>query len=92
MSGRRLVVVGVAAAMVLSVPTTALADRGLGGASVGRFDRPQPGFASPRTVLRTAAPARVGLDPAPLEAAWRTVEGYTRPQPRAVTRCIPVRC
>jgi CubicO group peptidase (beta-lactamase class C family) len=81
MAGRRLVVVGLAATLLLGVPTTALADRGLGGASVGRFDRPQPGFASPRTVLRTATPTRVGLDPAPLEAAWRTVEGYTRPQP-----------
>lgn len=46
----------------------------------GRFDQPQAGFAAPRTVLRTAPPRAVGLDPAPLEAAWRTVTGYSQPQ------------
>ena len=80
MSGRRLVVVGLAAAMVLGVPATAMADRGSGGATEGRFDRPQPGFASPRTELRTSTPSRAGLDPAPLDAAWRAIEGFTRPQ------------
>jgi CubicO group peptidase (beta-lactamase class C family) len=80
MPGRRLIVVGLAAAMMLGVPTTAMADRGPGGASVGRFDRPQPGFGSPRTELRTSTPSRVGLDPGPLDAAWRAIEGYTHPQ------------
>lgn len=46
----------------------------------GRFDQPQAGFASPRTVLRTATPRAAGLDPVPLEAAWRTVAGYEQPQ------------
>ena len=77
MSGRRLVVVGLAAAMVLGVPATAMADRGSGGATEGRFDRPQPGFASPRTELRTSTPSRAGLDPAPLDAAWRAIEGFS---------------
>lgn len=80
MPGRRWFVVGLAAALVLGAPTPALADSGSGGAAEGRFDRPQPGFASPRTVLRTATPSRVGLDPAPIDAAWSTIEGYTRPQ------------
>ena len=80
MSGRRLIVVGLAAALVLGAPTTAMADRGPGGASAGRFDRPQPGFASPRTELRTSNPARAGLDPAPLEAAWAAIKGYTEAQ------------
>ncbi|GAA3719764.1 serine hydrolase domain-containing protein [Microlunatus aurantiacus] len=80
MPGSRLLVVGLAAAMVLGAPTTAMADSGSGGATEGRFDRPQPGFASPRTELRTSTPSRVGLDPAPLEAAWRAIEGYTEPQ------------
>ena len=66
--------------MVLGVPTAAMADRGSGGATEGRFDRPQPGFASPRTELRASTPSRLGLDPAPLDAAWRTIEGYTQPQ------------
>ena len=78
MPGRRLFVVGLAAALVLGAPTTAMADRGPGGATEGRFDRPQPGFASPRTELRASTPSRVGLDPAPLDAAWRAIEGYTR--------------
>ena len=80
MPGRRLVVVGLAAAMVLGVPTAAMADRGSGGATAGRFDRPQPGFASPRTELRTSTPSRAGLDPEPLDAAWRAIEGFTQPQ------------
>ena len=80
MRGRRLVVVGVATALVLGVPTAAMADRGSGGATEGRFDRPQPGFASARTELRASTPSRVGLDPEPLDAAWRSVEGYTRAQ------------
>jgi CubicO group peptidase (beta-lactamase class C family) len=80
MPGRRLVAVGLAAALLVGVPSTAMAERDRGGASEGRFDRPQPGFASPRTVLRTATPSQVGLDPAPLDAAWTSIEGYTRPQ------------
>ena len=46
----------------------------------GRFDQPQAGFAPARTVLRTATPRASGLDPAPLEAAWRSVTGYEQPQ------------
>jgi CubicO group peptidase (beta-lactamase class C family) len=80
MPGRRLFVVGLAAALVLGTPTAAMADRGSGGATEGRFDRPQPGFASARTELRASTPSRVGLDPAPLDAAWRAIEGYTEPQ------------
>ncbi len=66
--------------MMLGVPTTAMADRGSGGAAEGRFDRPQPGFASPRTELRASTPSRAGLDPEPLDAAWQAIQGYTRPQ------------
>ena len=80
MPGRRLTVVGLAAVLVLGAPPTAMADRGTGGASVGRFDRPQPGFASPRTELRASTPSRAGLDPEPLDAAWRAIEGFTEPQ------------
>ena len=48
---------------------------------LGRFDRPQQGFARPRTVLRTASPRAVGLDPAPLLRAWQTITGHEQPQP-----------
>ena len=52
----------------------------------GRFDQPRDGFAPARTVLRTATPRAAGLDPAPLEAAWRSVTGYEQPQ----TNCHPL--
>ena len=46
----------------------------------GRFDQPQPGFAPAGTVLRPGPPQSVGLDPAPLEAAWDRVTGFEQPQ------------
>ncbi|WP_436493308.1 serine hydrolase domain-containing protein [Actinokineospora sp. HUAS TT18] len=49
--------------------------------TAGRFDRPQHGFAPADTVLRTAAPATIGLDPAPLAAAERAVAAWTEPDP-----------
>ena len=84
MGGRRLLAVGLAAVVLLAAPTGAMADPAPSGrgddGGLGRFDRPQDGFASPRTKLRPASPERVGLDSVPLDAAWRTVESYTRPQ------------
>ncbi|GAA4551539.1 serine hydrolase domain-containing protein [Amycolatopsis samaneae] len=49
------------------------------GAAVGRFDRPQQGFSRSWTTLRDGAPRDVGLDPAPIKAAERFVESWTRP-------------
>ncbi len=85
MPGRRWLTAGLATILLLAAPTTVRADRdaagdhGDRGGSLGRFDRPQDGFASPRTRLRDSSPQRAGLDPAPLDAAWRTIESYTRP-------------
>ncbi|WP_048876408.1 serine hydrolase [Saccharomonospora saliphila] len=45
----------------------------------GRFDRPRPGFSPASTVLREAEPERAGLDPEPLRAAERRLEGWTAP-------------
>jgi CubicO group peptidase (beta-lactamase class C family) len=45
----------------------------------GRFDRPQQGFASERTVLREGKPGNVGLDPAPIKAGEQFLEGWTKP-------------
>jgi len=45
----------------------------------GRFDRPQQGFASERTVLRDGKPGDVGLDAAPIKAGERFLESWTKP-------------
>ncbi|GAA5020293.1 serine hydrolase domain-containing protein [Terrabacter aeriphilus] len=45
-------------------------------ATADDFDDPHPGFASPRTVLRDAAPARVGLDPAPIAEAVDRIHAH----------------
>ncbi|OKI37284.1 serine hydrolase [Saccharothrix sp. CB00851] len=42
-----------------------------------RFDQPHEGWSS--SVLRTGTPQRVGLDPAPLDAALAQIERYTVP-------------
>ena len=85
MRGRRVLAVGLAAVVLLALPTGVAAGPTPSGPAddggLGRFDLPQNGFASSRTQLRAARPERAGLDPAPLDAAWRAVEGYTRPQP-----------
>lgn len=43
----------------------------------GRFDRPYEGFAPSWTTLRSGTPDRVGLDPAPIDAALEQVRRYT---------------
>ncbi|WP_019358210.1 serine hydrolase [Streptomyces sp. AA1529] len=43
------------------------------------FDRPARGFAPAGTVLRRAAPARVGLDPGPVDAFLRRLPHWTDP-------------
>ena len=71
-----------------------MADRGPGGRerSRGGSTVRRPASPSPRTELRTSHPARAGLDPAPLDAAWRAVEGYTRPQADRASRSTPAPC
>ncbi|HET6503584.1 MAG TPA: serine hydrolase domain-containing protein [Amycolatopsis sp.] len=48
---------------------------------VGRFDRPQQGFAPASTVLRDGRPADVGLDAEPIRAAERFLASWTRDDP-----------
>lgn len=47
----------------------------------GRFDRPQSGFAPQSTVLHTASPRQVGLDPKPIDAALQRVSAWTGATP-----------
>ncbi|TDO93298.1 serine hydrolase domain-containing protein [Enemella evansiae] len=46
------------------------------------FDRPYSGYASPNTKLRTATPAQMGLDPAPIEAARAKIRAYQSATPK----------
>jgi CubicO group peptidase (beta-lactamase class C family) len=53
--------------------------------TLGRYDRPQPGFSPADTMLTEATPEAAGLDPAPIDealdrvAAWEEPSGGTRP-------------
>jgi CubicO group peptidase (beta-lactamase class C family) len=68
-----------AAAVLVSVAAlTAAAGPAQAAGRGGRFDRPQDGFASPRTVLEPGTPRSAGLDPAPLERAWDAVTGFAQ--------------
>lgn len=57
-----------------AIPGTEQHDR-----AAGRFDKPRQGFAPASTVLRDGAPSDVGLDPAPIKAAERFIDGWTKP-------------
>ncbi|ALG05823.1 serine hydrolase domain-containing protein [Kibdelosporangium phytohabitans] len=51
------------------------------GGDSGRFDRPKQGFAAPWTQLRDGTPEQAGLDRAPIEAALKQVDEWTRANP-----------
>jgi CubicO group peptidase (beta-lactamase class C family) len=75
-------VAGVVAMMLVVALSSTGADAAARQQSwTGRFDRPQPGFAPVSTVLRDAAPAAVGLDPAPIRDAERFLADWTRNDP-----------
>jgi CubicO group peptidase (beta-lactamase class C family) len=82
----RRTALSVAALAVLATVTTGAsatvsADPRHDGGVTGRFDRPQDGYASPRTVLRTGPPRSVGLDPAPIDDALAKIDGWTKADP-----------
>ncbi|GAA1846370.1 serine hydrolase [Microlunatus capsulatus] len=64
-----------AAVLLTAAALAATAGPAQAGGRGGRFDQPEDGFPSPRTVLRSGTPQSAGLDPAPLERAWDTVTG-----------------
>ncbi|WP_431980278.1 serine hydrolase domain-containing protein [Streptomyces qinglanensis] len=78
-------VLAVLAGLLVAVPPSAASEAGEAdpppppGVSRG-FDRPAEGFAPAGTVLRRAAPARVGLDPGPVEAFLRRLPDWTGPE------------
>jgi CubicO group peptidase (beta-lactamase class C family) len=76
---RRTVVCAALLALLGSVTASAAADPYGGGGVTGRFDRPQEGYAPPRTVLHAGSPQSVGLDPEPIDAALGKIDGWTRP-------------
>jgi CubicO group peptidase (beta-lactamase class C family) len=71
----------VLATVTTTASATVSAEPHGGDGATGRFDRPQEGFAPPRTVLRDGSPQSVGLDPAPIGEALGKIDGWTRPDP-----------
>ncbi len=45
----------------------------------GRFDVVQSGFMTARTTLDNASPRSMGLDPAPIKAAWNQIDTFANP-------------
>ncbi|SDU10745.1 serine hydrolase domain-containing protein [Jiangella alkaliphila] len=76
MTARGIVLVSVLAASLLGAGVPASADD-----DAGRFDRRHDDFMSPRTTLRAAAPADVGLDPDRIEALVDAAASYTETPP-----------
>jgi serine-type D-Ala-D-Ala carboxypeptidase len=74
-------VLAVLATVTTTASATVSAEPRQHGGATGRFDRPQHGFAPPGTVLRTASPQSVGLDPRPIDAAQDKIDAWTRPDP-----------
>jgi CubicO group peptidase (beta-lactamase class C family) len=47
--------------------------------TLGRYDRPQPGFSPADTMLTDGTPEQAGLDPAPIDAGLDRVAAWTEP-------------
>ncbi|MFB9906240.1 serine hydrolase [Allokutzneria oryzae] len=60
--------------------TASAAPEGSSFGSAGRFDRPHSGFAPQWTKLRDGSPEQVGLDRAPIDAAWSQLRSWTEKQ------------
>jgi CubicO group peptidase (beta-lactamase class C family) len=80
--GLLLAVSGLALGSVAPAVAKPDVDANSGGTdSLGRYDRPQDGFAPGWTRLMRSTPERAGLDPAPIEDVLAAVEGWTGPSP-----------
>lgn len=78
---RAFLAMGTLAVVAVTSSTGASAIAGQHQPWVGRFDRPQRGFAPADTVLRNGSPDQVGLDPAAIHAAERFLASWTRNDP-----------
>ncbi|WP_220347336.1 serine hydrolase domain-containing protein [Microbacterium bovistercoris] len=58
--------------------TPAFADTA-GQGRTGQFDAPFAGFMKSSTTLHDSTPEALGLDPAPIDAAWQAIDGYATP-------------
>jgi CubicO group peptidase (beta-lactamase class C family) len=63
--------------------TPAFADAA-GQGRTGQFDQPFEGFMKSSTNLRDSTPKALGLDPAPIDAAWKAIDGFATPTDPAV--------
>ncbi len=64
-----------------AVAAGAKPSRPAGTPTTGRFDQPQHDFAPRTTLLRQGTPAQVGLDPAPIGAAYDQLSAWTQNDP-----------
>lgn len=72
-------VVGVTTVGMLAVGALAPAHADGSGPS-GRFDVVHDGFMDAHTTLADIDPERLGLDPAPIRAAWDEIDSYANPE------------
>ena len=57
----------------------AFADGATAHGRTGQYDRPAEGFMDARTVLQQADPETLGMDPAPIDAAWAAIDAFASP-------------
>lgn len=74
-----LVCVTTAGLLVAGGLTPAFADAAGAEGRTGQYDAPAEGFMDERTVLDQAEPAALGLDPAPIDAAWASIDAFASP-------------
>ena len=74
-----LVCVTTAGLLVAGGLTPAFADAAGDDGRTGQYDVPAEGFMDAGTVLQQAEPAALGLDPAPIDAAWDSIDAFASP-------------
>ncbi|RRO17220.1 class A beta-lactamase-related serine hydrolase [Saccharopolyspora rhizosphaerae] len=70
-----------AAVALLSLTALTGSSAAATGRAAGHFDRPQDGFAPAETLLQDGTPSGIGLDPEPIDDAWRKLAAWTEKTP-----------
>ncbi|MFS2281798.1 serine hydrolase [Microbacterium sp. OR21] len=74
-----LVCVTTAGLLVGGGLSPAFADGANAHGRTGQYDRPAEGFMDASTVLQQADPEALGMDPAPIDAAWAAIDAFASP-------------